>query len=383
MALAYRAPRAAVFNGRSDTPGPGAHDVNRPRPISASYVGFSSTSKRPSQAKPNADKTPGPGTSINMGSAFNSTSLKRGTNLHSGSSRIAPNFPGSTVYQASSVKDNPGPGAYQVRGEVPGLKRQESTHTGALLGGRQQSASQLILETAPGHPQQTRDTTSNIEVPSTASHNNKDNYNIGKMIRKNYTPVPTIPARAQSHGYEVLSQGKLLPQSAPVEEYTGIGSDTVGPAMYNTSNAAVEARAPSVNFNRASTRKSIFGSSSEGPSPFAYNVAGPRFQDKSSRGTAAFESRVPMAHERGTNAYTETPAPGEYSLPSTIQSGKISESTDNIGGARNQAQLNRVERFGSTENRSGGWDRSIFAPYTNKKAQGPGPGTVSSVFCVS
>ena len=78
------------------------------------------------------------------------------------------------------------------------------------------------------------------------------------------------------------------------------------------------------------------------------------------------------------NLVTETPAPGEYNVGSTLAAGTAAETSQYLTAARAEALANKVERFGSTENRSGGWDRNIFAPYTNKKVDGPGPGTVSS-----
>ena len=86
-----------------------------------------------------------------------------------------------------------------------------------------------------------------------------------------------------------------------------------------------------------------------------------------------------MAHERGPTLSSETPAPGEYTVASSLGGGSTSNASGYLTAARVEALANKVERFGSTENRSGGWDRNIFAPYTNKKADGPGPGSVSSV----
>ena len=47
--------------------------------------------------------------------------------------------------------------------------------------------------------------------------------------------------------------------SSPVE-YSGVGTDTVGPAMYDTSGTSVEKRAPSVNFSRAASANRFLGS---------------------------------------------------------------------------------------------------------------------------
>jgi hypothetical protein len=247
-------------------------------------------------------------------------------------------------------------------------------------GGAGSKLSALVLNGGRGGAQQQQGTTSGVPRSLPDSRPNVD---IRNIVRMRHTPVPTIPIRSQSHGYETLAHGKLQPQSAPVEEYTGLGKDTVGPAMYDTSGAPVDSRAPSVNFGRASKRKPTFGMPSDGPGPFGYNTAGARFLDRSSRGTAAFESRVPMAHERGPNSVMETPAPGEYNVGSSLAAGATAAESQYLTAARAEALANKVERFGSTENRSGGWDRNIFAPFTNKKADGPGPGTVSLLVVVS
>ena len=77
-----------------------------------------------------------------------------------------------------------------------------------------------------------------------------------------------------------------------------------------------------------------------------------------------------MAHEREEiSAGGAEVGPGAYTLPSTIKGGLEERSMLADGLATH------VQRFGSTENRSGGWDRDLNAPYTNKKINNqPGPG---------
>ena len=113
MALAYRAPRTTVFKGRSDTPGPGA----RPEPA-APCVGFLCgilvDVEAPEPLPKRRQQTPAPGDGVAL--AQRSTP-GRPVKLHSGSKRMGP-CSRQHCFQASSVKDNPGPGTYQVRPAV-------------------------------------------------------------------------------------------------------------------------------------------------------------------------------------------------------------------------------------------------------------------------
>uniref|UniRef100_H3HD04 Palmitoyltransferase n=1 Tax=Phytophthora ramorum TaxID=164328 RepID=H3HD04_PHYRM len=102
-------------------------------------------------------------------------------------SRFAPSAPGSTIFGASSVQDNPGPGSY--------------------------------LRPASSPP----------------SNNQREHQGPHKFAHLVKPSVPAIPQRQQSYGYVQVGV-ELQRQSPPGEIYSGIGQDTVGPAAYSRHN---------------------------------------------------------------------------------------------------------------------------------------------------
>jgi hypothetical protein len=361
MALAYRAPKKSSFDVKikGKSPAPGTYNpYDKGRPQSVPYVGFSTTSQRSVLAPANSGNEPGPGEHQTL----ISSKTKHGGSISfkSNSSRFAPFAPGSTVFRPSSVLDNPGPAAYSVRQEVNGNMTDISTfkHSNAAI------TEKLNL----GRPIESKSSSSyhSSSLGRTAQHNLKN------ILSERYTPVPTIPIRRQSHGYDQSTNGKLLPQPAPIQEYAGIGMDTVGPAAYNVRQDPIKSGAPRVNFAKSSKRPSLFGNGGATAlvGPGSHNIAGARFLDKTTNGTAAFNSKTPMAHERDLSDESGSKVgPGTYDLPSTIKGGLEERSMLADGLATT------IQNFGTTEKRDGGWDRDLHAPYTNKKANDePGPG---------
>jgi hypothetical protein len=57
--------------------------------------------------------------------------------------------------------------------------------------------------------------------------------NILELIPQRSSSPPSIPAKTQSNGYEVLSDGRVKPQPPAIPGYTGVGADSVGPADYH------------------------------------------------------------------------------------------------------------------------------------------------------
>ncbi|GMF11378.1 unnamed protein product [Phytophthora lilii] len=102
-------------------------------------------------------------------------------------SRFAPSAPGSTIFRASSVQDNPGPGSY--------------------------------LRPASSPP----------------SNNQREHQGPHKFAHLVKPSVPAIPQRQQCYGYVQVGV-ELQRQSPPEEIYSGIGQDTVGPAAYSRHN---------------------------------------------------------------------------------------------------------------------------------------------------
>jgi len=369
MALAYRAPRTSTFDvkRRGKSPAPGTYNPNdQGRPQSVPYVGFSSTGQRSKLARSDANSTPGPGehqtTVPKTQQPFNPGS----NSFKSNSSRFAPFAPGSTVFRPSSVLDNPGPASYQVRKQIPGSERikeyvPDDTTDRINLG----------LPEQKQHAQQQRTTQQQRQRARTMSRGAE----IKELLNLRHTPVPTIPIRRQSHGYDQSQTGKLIPQPAPVKEYTGIGMDTIGPAAYDVREDPTKSGAPRVNFARSAKRPALFAgpTATQHVGPGSHNIAGARFIDRSLRGTAAFNSRTPMAQDREeTTAGGAEVGPGAYTLPSTLRGGNIDGEGTNV---LTDGLAHHVQRFGSTENRDGTLTRDLYAPYTNKKTDCmPGPG---------
>ena len=374
MALAYRAPRTSSFDvsSKGKSPAPGTYNIAQDyRPQSVPYVGFNTTGQRSSLTVGNSSTTPGPGEhqAMSTNGTKNMREFDAGSNsFKSNSSRFAPFAPGSTVFRPSSILENPGPASYDVRKPIPGTKKlKQQPHpsdaaTNALNLG--------IPESEAAHQQRMR----KQRRQRAQSSGMPDMQEIMQSMTSRHTPVPTIPIRRQSHGYDQeMVTGKLIPQPAPTKDYSGIGSDTIGPAAYDVRQDPTKAGGPRVNFAKSSKRKTLFG----GPEatrlvgPGSHNLAGARFVDRTTQGTAAFNSGVPMAHQREdfNGSGVDNVGPGAYNLPSSIKT--VNESSSNIA----EGLISSVQRFGSTESRNGGWSRDLHAPYTNKKSnQGPGPG---------
>jgi hypothetical protein len=373
MALAYRAPKVSSFDIRTKgkSPAPGTYNPDqRQRPRSVPYVGFSSTGQRSQLALANSANEPGPGEHQLLLHSKEPGLYDTGSNsFKSNSSRFAPFAPGSTVFRPSSVLDNPGPAAYSVRKDLPGQTYGHTNHHPTPDHYTVHHPDDRGL-----HLNQPMSSTSSTTTKQQPRSNSKSALLKQQQQEHNrYTPVPTIPVRRQSHGYDQSTTGKLLPQPAPVKEYAGIGMDTVGPAAYDVRQDPTKSGAPRVNFAKSSKRMALFGSGNAATKligPGSHNIAGARFVDRTMNGTAAFNSKTPMAHERDSvNEGGSKVGPGAYTLPSTIK-----------GGLEDRVHLTEglathVQRFGSTEERNGGWDRDLRAPYTNKKnTDEPGPG---------
>merc|ERR1711907_298461 len=112
--------------------------------------------------------------------------------------RVVKQTPGSTVYKESSVKENPGPGAYSLHKQWCKPKPPPQEH----------------------HALSIRHTQS----------------------------APSIPAPSQSYGYEEDELGELQMQRPPVKGHTGragrkwngADNDTVGPGRYDPSDKSLK-----------------------------------------------------------------------------------------------------------------------------------------------
>ena len=166
-----------------------------------------------------------------------------------------------------------------------------------------------------------------------------------RVVFQRMPTAPSVPARNQSYGYEEGRNGELVMQGAEENTYTGVGADTVGPAMYNP-NDAISALATDrrTDFAKNDATRKIF-SISNTPGPGKYNtglydnsfekmkvpkgkfkkagVSGALSTQKvlGPRTTSNFASKVTrFEDEKGSEV--EMPGPGSYSHMDQFQKSK-------------------------------------------------------------
>ena len=166
-----------------------------------------------------------------------------------------------------------------------------------------------------------------------------------RVVFQRMPTAPSVPARNQSYGYEEGNNGELVMQGAEENTYTGVGADTVGPAMYNP-NDAISALATDrrTDFAKNDATRKIF-SISKTPGPGKYNtglydnsfekmkvpkgkfkkagVSGALSTQKvlGPRTTSNFASKVTrFEDEKGSEV--EMPGPGSYSHMDQFQKNK-------------------------------------------------------------
>ncbi len=61
---------------------------------------------------------------------------------------------------------------------------------------------------------------------------------------------PSIPAKSQANGYEILPDGKVQPQGPLIPGYSGRPGDTVGPGDYDPRIDIKFKHAPGANFSK-------------------------------------------------------------------------------------------------------------------------------------
>lgn len=168
-----RSPRdfRGMFGNSGSTPddvGPGSYALPD-KELLPSHTGFLTSSTRPRTVS----TTPGPGSY--MVQRPQPTSVEGSNVFRTKVARFCPTAPGSTVFRASSVTENPGPGRYNVRNT--------NTPTG--------NVAMHLPSTAPGQGHVTQN-------------------------------APAIPRKTQSYGYEEDTGGQLKRQAAPEGGYTGL-----------------------------------------------------------------------------------------------------------------------------------------------------------------
>ncbi|KAF4674807.1 hypothetical protein FOL47_008685 [Perkinsus chesapeaki] len=292
----------------------------------------------------NASKTPGPGTYAPMLSCSKDCGKSAGYGLKSRSARLAPVAPGSSQYTASTVVDNPGPGAYFSGDDMtngPSVRRRSE---------------------AP------------IRIPTSRVS-------------------ASIPVRR-------LLPGDTVKDSAiPTMDFTGDKDDTCGPDRYSIESAR-RVTGPGVRdaqWHKYREQRKVFQPSHSisnelpdpvVPGPGQYHGMNHNNRKLPSLGTSQFRSRVPMAHQ--IVVYPEGKVGGSSSsqygdeLVSTAANTATTTGGFTDGGnycghyssARMAIAAHKaaVAPFSSSVPRSDGWARTVEAPYTTSHRGGPGPG---------
>jgi len=325
--LAGRAARQTSLNNHytPEDVGPGAYVGHTQTKVRPSYAAFSSSKARNVSSTKNS--TPGPGA---YGGGPQAKKPVAASNCFANKvSRFAPSAPGSTVFKASSVADNPGPGSYQAM---------------SISG------------------------TSSRQAPRTSGQG-------PQLIVNAQRSKPSIPRPSQSYGYLEGENKELVLQMPPEKVYSGLGADTVGPAAYNPSKNMTQNRYTTTDFGKSNATRKLWEPnktrdnwqpSHANPGPGYYNpnvkgVAKKGDDDEGVRGTSNFASKVPMAHE--AKPKHTLPGPGVYQPyhGSTVEE-------------KYNATPSAVQGFGSTAARKG-WQRSMEIPFntpTNHTTPGPG-----------
>jgi hypothetical protein len=332
MSIPWRAARKSPMFQGSDGPGPSAYkieNVGRPR-STPPYVAFHTTSNRSDiTAVSQSGASVAPGAYEVRRNLAVQKGADKSNSFRTKISRFAPTAPGS-VFLPSTIIENPGPANYTLNGFADEQKRSNLTTKAA----KQTSA-----------------------IPHPA---------VSEVFNSQQKSAPSVPRPSQAFGYERDDQGRLVLQEAPEETYSGVKSDTIGPAKYFTGEALSKSSSGGViGFGLSKTRRKVFeavGSEQVGPGRYTPSLR--RLNIANAEGTAAFLSKVPMAHEDRVNNDPKNNGnvgPGAYEA-------------DVDGNWQRAAKPSKVQRFLSKD-KKGGWDRDIQSPFMDAKNTNPGPGT--------
>ena len=220
--------RSIMRNAGTDgNVGPGSYGVSIMASTAApSYAGFSSSdARRLNNNKSQAAANPGPGSYLSQ--PYSQVHGCSSNAFKTSVPRLAPTAPGSTLFQESTSRENPGPGDYQVstahkKGVGDGLD-----HGLVIRGAAERLPQGTCLRPA----------------------NDGGKYN-----------PPAIPAKTQSYGFEDSAQKVLKPLPPPTDVYSGFGADTVGPAFYDPSCGLTKQglREGGASFAQTRTRRRVF-----------------------------------------------------------------------------------------------------------------------------
>lgn len=259
--------------------------------------------------------------------------------------RFAPSAPGSTIFLASSVQDNPGPGSY--------LRSSVST-----------------------------------SAPSSNQLQEVDGRTINKFAHFVKPSVPAIPKKEQSYGYLQVGS-ELKPQQQPPTIYSGVGQDTVGPAAYNAHHEIWNEKKNVASSLRSTVKREVWEANAQRasvPGPGHYYEE-PALNDATStgKGSGLRGRKKSVKHERQSAVFaSKVPI-----LPDPKPATQYDPERDlelNAKEARLRYQLERqktnvmkakIEAFGSTTGRVE-LTSQLSAPFSNPTyTLTPGPGMYS------
>ena len=323
MAITSRAARTTDL-GSGSTPavvGPGSYlKVEREMPVHG-YAPFSSTAERSLGVKAEAPdakvRHPGPG----------QYDLKRTGHISNGK-RAAGSAFSSKVARMTGTADSslPGPGQYTLPSQWGG---------GSSKGGGASA-------------KEARRGVAYLRVPS----------------------APSVPSREQSYGYEETHTGELVLQKPPAGGYSGVsGRLSAGPGSYDPTRATsvTKPQSKAVAWGNSRVQRSVFLQGSDTPGPGTYNGRPPPSESsdpataaRSARPSAAFSSRVPLAHQLAHDPDRVMPGPASYSPMVGLQPKSMPEN---------------LQTFGSTQKRLA--SDAVTTTERQRMAQ-PGPGAYNT-----
>mmetsp|Transcript_4638 Transcript_4638/g.5972 ORF Transcript_4638/g.5972 Transcript_4638/m.5972 type:complete len:661 (-) Transcript_4638:116-2098(-) len=251
MAIVSRSERGTDFALKA-TPsvvGPGSYEALNRSSVKPNFAGFGS-SKTKSNSK--SSTNPGPGSYLDASqSTLNITNSvsKAGSNSFTTSvSRLAPICPGSTPFQTSSSASCPGPGSYEFQSAVQ-IKKKKVIPKKPVISSR--------LVVAPNY--------NPPAVPTTLS---KGPFVTGRGFKDVSTVIATDD--------QVQVKVQIEPKSSFPDSYSGLGQDTVGPALYNPrhKNVVPNLSAAQLSFSRSRSKRDM-GLSVHTSSSMALDTPGP------------------------------------------------------------------------------------------------------------
>merc|ERR1712070_775608 len=282
MAFTSRAARKLNLASKTtgDSVGPGSYGHTRDKTVTG-YAPFGTFSERKlgdSKGLKGSGSNPGPGSyadGVGYGKQIEQTK-KRDVSSQpfvSKAPRVVKQTPGSTVYKESSVKENPGPGAYSLHKQWCKPKPPPQEH----------------------HALSIRHTQS----------------------------APSIPAGHQSYGYEEDALGELQMQAPPVKGFTGrkgfrsmlpdgSADDAAGPGQYQPKVDLGKSSSVAVSFGASKSSRdqgSIF-SGRAGPGAGAYDPVLVSGVSTDKKGSSNFKTKTKrMQYMKDAK---KTPGPGSY-----------------------------------------------------------------------